>query len=287
MLFQEELIGRVREVCEAEPELDAALMYGSFAAGEADEHSDIEFWLFFTGAGRAAVDPHAWCSAIAPLSYGLLNEFGAYVAFFPGLVRGEFHFATVDEIAGVARWPARGAEVERMLLVDRSGALRPVLEGLPARYVPPAERPGIVAEYCDPFVNWLVLAFHLAARGEELRAWDALGHAQRHLLWMARLAEGSTAHWLTPSRGAERELSARTVAQLRAATSEASAPGLLGALRGALELGRRLWPTIADRHGRAAPTALFDELDTALGLREQGPEQRFREQEPGPGPGRG
>jgi len=278
MLFQEELIGRVREVCAADQELDAALMYGSFAAGEADEHSDIEFWLFFTRARRAGVDPHAWCSRIAPLSYGLLNEFGSYVAFFPGLVRGEFHFATVDGIGEVAKWPARGAEVERMLLVDRRGALRPVLEGLPLRYVPPAEQPGIIAEYCDPFANWLVLAYHLTARGEELRAWDALGHAQRHLLWMARLAEGSTAHWLTPSRGAERELSAATVAGLRSATAEASAPGLLGALRGALELGRRLWPVIAARHGRSAPAALFDELDAAL---------RRREQELGPGPGPG
>ena len=48
MLFQEELIARVREACSADDGLDAALMYGSFAAGEADQHSDIEFWLFFT-----------------------------------------------------------------------------------------------------------------------------------------------------------------------------------------------------------------------------------------------
>lgn len=34
-------------------------------------------------------------------------------------MRGEFRFATVNEIAGVANWPARGAAVERMLLVDR------------------------------------------------------------------------------------------------------------------------------------------------------------------------
>lgn len=238
-------------------------MYGSFAAGEADEHSDIEFWLFFTEQRRAEIDPQEWCTAIAPISYGLLNEFGSYVAFFPGLVRGEFHFATVDEITDVAKWPARGAAVERMLMVDRSQALEPVLRGLPQRYVPPVDSPEIIAKYCDPFVNWLVLAHHLAARGEDLRAWDALGHAQRHLLWMARLAEESTAHWLTPSRGAERELSAETVAGLRAATAAASPRELAGALRAALELGRRLWPVISARHGLGAPDALFAELDAA------------------------
>lgn len=264
VLFQEELIGRVREVCAADEGLDAALMYGSFAAGEADEHSDIEFWLFFTPQRRAEIDPQAWCAGIAPTSYGLLNEFGSYVAFFPGLVRGEFHFATVDEIASVGEWPARGAAVERMLMVDRSGALAPVLRGLPERYVPPVDSPEVITAYCDPFANWLVLAHHLAARGEDLRAWDALGHAQRHLLWMARLAEESTAHWLTPSRGAERELSADTVAGLKAATSAASPRELTGALRAALELGRRLWPVIAARYGRSAPAALFAELDAAL-----------------------
>ena len=265
VLPQEKLIERVREVCAADYGLDAALMYGSFAAGEADEHSDIEFWLFFTARRRAEIDPHAWCAQIAPVSYVLLNEFGSHVAFFPGLIRGEFHFATVDEIAGVADWPARGAAVDRMLIVDRSGALEPVLRAMPERYAPPAGGREVIAQYCDPFANWLVLAHHLAARGEDLRAWDALGHAQRHLLWMARLAEGATAHWLTPSRGAESELSAATVNELRAATCSATPGELDRALLAALGLGRRLWQVLADRHGQAVPGELFAELDAALG----------------------
>ena len=256
----------MREVCATDEGLDAALMYGSFAAGEADEHSDIEFWLFFTAQRRAEIDPRAWCARIAPVSYGLLNEFGSYVVFFPGLVRGEFHFAAVDQIPGVADWPARGAAVERMVVVDRRGALEPVLRALPERYAPATDDPEIVARYCDPFANWLVLAWHLAARGEDLRAWDALGHAQRHLVWMARLAEESTGHWLTPSRGAERELSAASVAGLRAATCAASPDALPGALRAAFELGRRLWRVLAERYGRAAPDVLFAELDAAVGV---------------------
>ena len=43
MLIQEKLIARVCEICTADPGLDAALMYGSFAAGEADEYSDVEY----------------------------------------------------------------------------------------------------------------------------------------------------------------------------------------------------------------------------------------------------
>jgi lincosamide nucleotidyltransferase B/F len=269
VLYQEELIARVREVCAADEGLNAALMYGSFAAGEADAHSDIEFWLFFTPQRRAALDPRAWCEQIAPVGYGLLNEFGAYVAFFAGLVRGEFHFATVDDIAGVGDWPGRGGPVERMLVVDRDGLLGPVLKALPQRYAPDPDDPGVIAEYCDPFVNWLVLACHLAARGEDLRAWDALGHVQRHLVWMARLAERSTGHWLTPSRAAERELSAATVAELRASTCIASAEASAQAMLAALKLGRRLWQVLADRFGEAVPTALLDEIESALDRRQR------------------
>ncbi|WP_377271393.1 hypothetical protein [Peterkaempfera sp. SMS 1(5)a] len=268
MVFQEELIERVRSACLADDGLDSALMYGSFAAGEADEHSDIEFWLFFTPQRSAEIDPYSWCSDIAPLTYGLPNEFGSYVAFFPGLVRGEFHFATSDEIGDVADWPARGAAVERMVVVDRRGALESVLRDVPERYLPPVDDPDeAIAAYCDRFANWLVLAFHLASRGEDLRAWDALGHVQRHLVWMARLAERSTAHWLTPSRGAERELSPTTVAQLRASTGAAAPEALFGALRGALRLGTHLWQVLAERANRSIPTALFDELGTALDKR--------------------
>ncbi|HEV2636998.1 MAG TPA: nucleotidyltransferase domain-containing protein [Actinocrinis sp.] len=263
-MIQERMIQRVREVCAADDGLDAALMYGSFAAGEADEHSDIEFWLFFTPPRLAEIDPRAWCAQIAPVSHGLTNEFGTYVAFFPGLVRGEFHFAAQDQIREVGTWPARGAAVERMVVVDRSGELAPVLRALPERFVPTEHGGDVLGRCCDPFANWLVLAHHLAARGEHLRAWDALGHVQRYLLWMARLAESSAAHWLTLSRGAERELSPGTVAALRAATCAATPEALPGALRAALELGRSLWLALAAQYGRPAPTELFAEIEAAL-----------------------
>ncbi|WP_405579482.1 hypothetical protein [Streptomyces sp. NBC_01190] len=248
-MIQHQLIVRVREMCAADDRLDAALMYGSFAAGEGDEHSDVEFWLFFRPERYGTVDPAAWCAAVAPVNLVLRNEFGTHVALFPGPVRGEFHFARTDDIPSVADWPARSAAVDRMLLVDRLGLLRPVLESLPARPALPAG-PGEIADLCGRFANWLVLALHVTARGERLRARDALAHAARHLLWMARLAEDSTAHWLTPSRAAEAELPARTVAAV--ATGD---PAELW------REGRRHWRTLLARHGGVEPTALFAELD--------------------------
>lgn len=235
-LPQLRLIERVERLCAGDQRLDAALMYGSFAQGVADEFSDIEFWLFFA---TAQPEPREWIAQVAPLLHLVRNEFGAQVAFFPGLIRGEFHFATAGDIASVGQWPARGGA---RAVVDRRGELSGVLAGLPAE---PARDPA--EEICGRWANWLLLAHHVEQRGEHLRALDALAHAQRHLLWMARLAEGSTGHWLTPSRLAEQELRtsfSRTHEDVRAAW----------------RAGRALWHRLG-----TPPAALVAELDEALG----------------------
>jgi len=259
----DELIARVRDICAADERLDAALMYGSFAAGEADAHSDIEFWLFFEPKHHSTVDPLRWCEQIAPVSHLVRNEFGTDVVFFPGLLRGEFHFATVDDVPSVGTWPARGAAVDRMIVLDRRDALRPVLESVPHRAQVPADGSEIET-VCGRFANWVVLAHHVERRGEWLRALDALGHAQRHLLWLARLAGDATEHWLTPSRAAEAELTPAALAGLRSATAGADPDDLRAAIGAAWLLGRGYWIELAKRHGRRVPDVLFGEIDNAL-----------------------
>lgn len=263
MLVQERLIIRVREICEADERLEAALMYGSFAAGAADIHSDLDFWLFFLPQRRREVDPRAWCAQVAPVLYLVRNEFGTDVAIFPGLVRGEFHFATTDDIRTVRTWPARGAATDQMIMLDRRGRLRPALESLPEHVTAPSDG-GHADSLCGRFANWLLLAHHVASRGETLRAWDALGHAHRHLLWMARLVEHRTQHWLTPSRRAEAELPAHVVTDLRRTTAAANPDEVREALRLAWRHGRRYWTELARRHDSGVPQALFAEIDATL-----------------------
>jgi lincosamide nucleotidyltransferase len=263
MLVQERLIVRVRELCEADQRLDGALMYGSFAAGDGDAYSDIEFWLFFAPRWHPGIDPREWCAQVAPFTHLVRNEFGTDVVFFAGLVRGEFHFASTGDIPGVREWPARSAPVDRMLVVDRTGELRPALESLPDR--PPVPGDGAAVDVlCGRFANWLVLAHQLACRGEALRAWDALGHVQRHLVWLARLATGETRHWLTPTRGAESELPPRVLAELRQATAAAELDEIHVALHAAWRTGRGYWTELTQRYGRPIPADLFAEIDDAL-----------------------
>jgi lincosamide nucleotidyltransferase B/F len=261
VLPQEALIESVRRCCRADSRLHAALMYGSFVHGEADAHSDIEFWLFF--APGAHVDPRQWFAGVGQLNYLAVNEFGAHVVFFPGLIRGEFHFASSHDIAGVRSWPARGAAIEDMIVVDHTGVLRAALESLPTRAVLP-QTADDVDQLCGRFANWITLAYHVAQRGENLRALDALAHARTHLLWMARLATGQTAHWLTPSRLAETDLPAGTLAALHATTATAEPARIAAALRATWLSGRAHWTQLANQHGTPPPLALFAELDRAL-----------------------
>jgi lincosamide nucleotidyltransferase len=263
VLAQERLIARVREVCAADDRLDAALMYGSFAAGEGDAYSDVEFWLFFEPRWRGQVDPRTWCEQVARVLHLVRNEFGTDVAVFPELVRGEFHFASTEDIPSVRSWPARNATTDQMIVLDRRGRLRPALESLPQRAAVPQDGSDIQA-LCGRFANWLLLAHHVASRGETLRAWDALGHAHRHLLWMARLVHDKTQHWLTPSRQAETELPHDVVIELGRTTAPADAGAVREALRVAWQRGRGYWTELARRHRIDPPEELFTEIEAAL-----------------------
>jgi lincosamide nucleotidyltransferase B/F len=252
MLPQTRLIARVQDLCTSDARLDAALMYGSFAQGVGDAYSDVEFWLFT----RDDVDTRAWLEQIGPTLAITVNEFGSHVVFFPGLIRGEFHFAPVTEIGQVAAWPALGAPLDDMIVLDRRGALRDLLSAAPTRLDVPDDA-AEVEQLCLRFANWMVLGLHVRARGEILRTYDALSHVHRHLLWMARRNADATRTWLTPSRRAEAELPAADVARLHAAMAgdADTGPALAWAI------GRDLWRDLAARYGFVVAESLCAAID--------------------------
>ena len=98
MLQQEVMIEKVRELCERDERMVAALMYGSFALGQGDRFSDIEFYLFFADKTLDELEEEAWVGQIAPLELYYVNEFGNDTAIFENLVRGEFHFEAASNV---------------------------------------------------------------------------------------------------------------------------------------------------------------------------------------------
>lgn len=144
------MIEAVRTVCARDPDLVAALMYGSFAKGEGDRFSDIEFWCFFDRVPVA----REWTARIAPLRGLVRNEHGTDVALFENGVRGEFHLKTATEIETVATWTGELGGME--VIADRDGGLAEALARSDRDYRPP-DRPGRLQALCDGLVDHLLL----------------------------------------------------------------------------------------------------------------------------------
>ena len=225
MLQQTTLIQRVKDFCHADDRLDAAMMYGSFAYGEGDAFSDIEFVLFFHDAALDDLNQRAWLEQIAPVQFMFVNEHGITAVIFSApngdLIRGEFHFDPLSKLpmlAGAWRGVIAFPTLESTLITDKSGALPPYLEPIIGPPLPRTDH-DTLQFITDSFVNWALFGFSVLRRGEHARALELLNILHRYLLHMSRALEGSTEHWLTPSRLAEHDLSPEAYARFKDCTA--------------------------------------------------------------------
>ena len=206
-LSQEEMIAQIKGLCQEDVRLKAALMYGSFAKGEGDAYSDIEFYLFFADEVFQTIQIDAWVAQVSPVALLLTNEFGTSVAIFENGVRGEFHFEPASRMAQIRDWPAvpNVSSPHATLVLDRTGELAGHLTYWHDKPFEGLEPDSLQTVY-DRLLNWLLLGLNVLERGERVRAFDTLHHIHRHMLWLARAAEGAAQHWPTPSRGLEQDL---------------------------------------------------------------------------------
>ncbi len=257
MLEQERLIARVRALCHTDERVDAAMMYGSFTYSEGDAYSDIEFLLFFRDDAFDQIEPRAWLEQVAPVLHLYTNDYGIQAVIFDGLVRGEFHFHRTSEVTIGRAWPGviTFPSLESTLIVDKSGALAPILAAIVG---PPIERAtrATLQFTADQFANQFLFGVNVLRRGEHARALEMLGIVQRALLGMARAVEGTTDHWLTPSRLLERDLSPDAYARFRACTANLDEAALWRAYRAAWVWGGELLDTLHARFGVGIPADL-------------------------------
>jgi lincosamide nucleotidyltransferase len=157
MLPQEVMIERVRELCDRDERVVSALMYGSFAIGEGDAFSDIEFYLFFADQALGAVEEEAWVGRIAPLYLYYVNEFGNGTAIFEKMVRGEFHFEAASEVGLVDAWESAWfPSLESAVLVHKSGKLSGRVGRL-VRRPPDLGTPERALFLCRSLMNWTLM----------------------------------------------------------------------------------------------------------------------------------
>jgi lincosamide nucleotidyltransferase len=264
MLQQEVMIERVRELCEHDSRVVATLMYGSFALGQGDRFSDIEFYLFFEEAALPGLDEAAWVSQIAPLSLYYVNEFGNGTAIFENLIRGEFHFEAASEVGLVDAWEtAWFPSLASAVLVDKTGELSRRVGRL-VRRPPDLHTPERALFVCRSLINWTLMGANLLERGEHARAEAFLTLIHGHLLQAARLVEGKSANWLSPTRKLEEDVSATTYERFRACTAALDAAQLARAYASTWRWGRELMDELASRHAFAVPESLLAKLDQRL-----------------------
>ena len=267
MTVQQEMIERVRTLCRQDEAVRAAMMYGSFALGEADAYSDIEFLLFFRDADLAALDQRAWLEQIAPTGLVFVNEFGVTTALFTNLIRGEFHFDPVSRMEELAAaWPGTVwfPSLEATLVVDKDGRLAPLLEpiiGEPLCHGQSIEEAQTVV---DRFLNGWLMGWTVLGRGEAARALEVLSMAQRYLLMMVRIVAETTTHWYTPSRALEQDLSSKAYARYRHCTAALDPADLSRAYAENWRWFFELLPTLRRRPGVTVSATLIDEIDRRL-----------------------
>jgi lincosamide nucleotidyltransferase B/F len=265
MLLQEAMIERVRELCHRDERLVSALMYGSFAIGEGDRFSDIEFYLFFAEEASEGLREEAWVGQIAPLDLYYVNEFGNGTAIFEDLIRGEFHFEAASNVGLVDAWEtAWFPSLESAVLVDKTGELSRRVSRL-VRHPPDKDTPEQALFLCRSLMNWTLMGANLLERGEYARAEAFLTLIHGHLLQALRLVEGKYDQWLSPTRRLEEDASASSYQRYRACTAALEAEQLVWAYASTWEWGRELMDELATRHALALPEALLDKLDRHLG----------------------
>jgi len=260
VLEQEISIAKVRELAVEDERLVAVLMYGSLALSEGDHLSDIEFYLYF-GGPLDRVDRRRWLDQVGPIELHYVNEFGTDTAIFANAIRGEFHFEPASSIPSVARWDnAWFPSQDAAIVLDRTGELTRTLA--PFAQEPPAKDSRASAEFVSrSLTNWTLMGANLLNRGESAGALALLGRVHVDVLKAARMIEGSTVHWLSPSRHLEDDISLESYERFRTCTGALAEPGLRAAYVATWRWARELMDVLAARHQLALPYGLLSQID--------------------------
>jgi lincosamide nucleotidyltransferase B/F len=117
---------------------------------------------------------------------------------------------------------------------------------------------------CRSLINWTLMGSNLLKRGEHARALAFLALVHGHLLQAARLVEGKTANWLSPSRRLEEDVSVASYERFSTCTAALDAEQLVWAYRSTWEWSRELMAELSARHAFPLPDSLLTKLDRYL-----------------------
>lgn len=264
-MLQTTMIARFREACHEDERIEGALMFGSFAVGEGDAYSDIEFAVFIRDGSFAEFQQRPWLQAVSPVAAYFVDDFGHQTALFENGVRGEFHFMRGSETPIVESWRGYGwfPTLDSAVLLDRTGELsrhaRALVGGPPPRGGAP-----LVENLELNLLNLMLFGANLLNRGEFARAWALLGRAHESLLKLVRLSEAKTDHWPTPSRALEKTLSSAAYERYTTCTAGARPDQIYKAYRASWDWSQELFETVGGPLNVELPSIIIAQVETLL-----------------------
>jgi lincosamide nucleotidyltransferase B/F len=266
-MLQLEMIETVRRRCREDERISAAVMYGSFVKGEADEFSDIEFYLFIRQEDYHLFDLQTWIRSIAPVELFLVNEYGTTVAVFQNLVRGEFHYGPEDQVKVVSTWGMMGEAPNpaAMVMIDRKGVLDEQFENW-RQAVAQIDSGENYRQITSQYINMILFGANVLKRGERVRALELLFFIHRYLLWLARMHSGQVRNWPTPSRMIERDLSADMYARFTRCSANMDLGSLERAYYNSWEWAKELMQALGPRYDFFLPASLIESIDARFAL---------------------
>ena len=234
-MLQKELISKVKDKGTETPGIDAIMMYGSFTHGCGDIFSDIEFYIFIDDEIYKDFNSKEWVSGISPFYTSFYNEFGTEVFIFKSLIRGEFHFLPVKEMPIIETFATVGyfPDIDAMCLYDKNGRLQAHLNVL-RNFKVKRETPENIESVINNCINSILFGVNVLKRGETARSLECLGFAQKYYLQLVRLLEGTTEHWVNPTKCLEKEISAASYEVYKKCTSNLETDNLRSAYKNLL-----------------------------------------------------
>jgi lincosamide nucleotidyltransferase len=265
-LIQEDMIDRVRQLCQQDQRISVAMMYGSFTKGEADEYSDIEFYIFIRDSDYKTFDATEWIRQISPLGIYFVNQIGFSVAIFENLVRGEFGFQRLSSLPNIRTYKdiANFKDISSMVILDRTGELEEHLKFLAGPRQTRSTREQTVLLYYN-YLNSMLSGVNVLARGERARALDTFEFVQKFLLWLVRIHEDKMLYGETRAyKNIEKDIPGPIYARYVECTGSLHGDSLERAYGAAWSWGKELINALALRFEIDLPSTLIESMDSHI-----------------------
>ncbi len=239
-MTQLQMIDTTKSIAQKDENVSAVLMYGSFTKNEGDQYSDIEFYIFLKN--KENFSPEKWVNQIYPTALYFTNEYGSEVAIFENLIRGEFHFLTVNEIDIIKSWEGfvSFSDFDQMNLIDKEGLLIETLNQIKIKSPERITNENILF-LSQSLLNVLLTTNNLIKRQEYAHAYQSLSNVQKYLLWLIRIATNQTNHWESPTKSLEKDIDKYWYSEFKLTTSDLGKENLKIAFQNSWNLSKKLF----------------------------------------------